>query len=697
MNPLRIGVLGCGRIALGTHLPLLSAIPGVKLTAVAEPDPALLQRALIIAPGAAPLADWRDVIARDDVDAVVVCLPSALHAEAGAAALNARKHLYLEKPIACDLAGADLVLEAWKNSGCVAMSGFNYRFHPLAIELERQIRTGRIGRVIAIQSVFCTRGGELPAWKARRISGGGVLLDLASHHIDLYRFLLKSEIQSVFARVTSLESEADTATLDLRDTGAVGIHSFFSLRSLEHNRIEVFGTDGKLSLDLYRSANLDFTAARPGGIRGQLAETSSNLWRRGNKLVASKLNPRASQSSWRAALAGFVAAIREVRSPSCDLGDGLASLAVIDAAERSAASKAPVQLLRETVAITDPSSTDSAGSAPDTDSPAISVILATPGPAGTIAATLDALRAQTISNRLELVVVVESKDRLALDPVMVAGFYGVQVVEVGVIRSIAHADAHGVRAASAPIIVFAEDHAFPEPTWAWALLEAHRGPWAAVGPLMLNANPGTAVSCADLLLGYGPWLDPAKCGERSHLAGHNSSYKRRSLLEYGSTLEEMLTSETLLQWDMTKKGLRLYQSGAVRTRHTNFSLITPFAVASFSNGRAFGAARSLHWSIGRRAVFALASPLIPAVRFSKIIRETKASPALRNTMRRALPALALGLLLDGLGQMLGYALGPGSSARRLKKVEFNRAANITAKDRELLFGPARALEPVEAL
>ncbi len=77
MTQLRIGILGCGRIALRTHLPLLAAMPGVALTAVAEPDPLLRQRAVSIAPGAIATADWRNVIAREDVDAVVVSLPSA--------------------------------------------------------------------------------------------------------------------------------------------------------------------------------------------------------------------------------------------------------------------------------------------------------------------------------------------------------------------------------------------------------------------------------------------------------------------------------------------------------------------------------------------------------------------------------------------------------------------------------------------
>ncbi len=250
--------------------------------------------------------------------------------------------------------------------------------------------------------------------------------------------------------------------------------------------------------------------------------------------------------------------------------------------------------------------------------------------------------------------------------------------------------------ARAPIIVFAEDHSFPEPAWAAALLEAHRGPWVAVAPLMVNANPDTAISHADLLLGYGEWIDPALCGERSHLPGHNSSYKRQALLEYGSRLESMIEAETLIQWDMRSKGLRLFQTAEARTRHTNFSLMATFCDANFYNGWAFGAARAREWNWGRRALFFFASPLIPFVRLARLVRSAKGSRVTRQTLKRAFGALAAGLFLDGLGQMLGYGFGPGNSAEHLHYVEYDRASKITASDRALLYGTAGQPALVEA-
>ena len=75
---------------------------------------------------------------------------------------------------------------------------------------------------------------------------------------------------------------------------------------------------------------------------------------------------------------------------------------------------------------------------------------------------------------------------------------------------------------------------FPEAGWAAALIAAHEGPWAVVGPAIRNANPATVVSWCDFVVGYGPWMDPVEAGPAPFLPGHNSCYKKAILLEYGT-------------------------------------------------------------------------------------------------------------------------------------------------------------------
>src|SRR5512134_1043415 len=114
---IRVGLLGCGRIARMYHLPILARATGVELAALADPDPERLAAAGAAAPGARRSSDWREILGDDSIDAVVICVPTGLHADAARAAFQSGKDVYLEKPVATELAAArDAVLQ-WRASG----------------------------------------------------------------------------------------------------------------------------------------------------------------------------------------------------------------------------------------------------------------------------------------------------------------------------------------------------------------------------------------------------------------------------------------------------------------------------------------------------------------------------------------------------------------------------------------------------
>lgn len=314
----------------------------------------------------------------------------------------------------------------------------------------------------------------------------------------------------------------------------------------------------------------------------------------------------------------------------------------------------------------------------------MSVVLASPGEYADIARTVEHLRAQTARERLEIVLVARSQPPLALGSGWAGGFWGHQVVALGEFHSVAQANAAGIRRARAPLVALVEDHSFPQPDWAGRLIEAHRGPWVAVGPVFGNANPRSLVSWADFLIGYGPWLDPRPAGPAEFLAGHNSSYKRAALVEYGDRLEEMLEAETVLHWDLRRRGHSLYVEGSARVEHTNFSRLRVFLPVMYLAGRLFAGRRASGWPVWKRLTFVTASPLIPAVRLWCCARELCRPGRPRHLLGPVLPALAAGLLLDGLGQMLGYLLGPGPVYRRLAGYEFHRLRHVTAEDHRAL-------------
>jgi hypothetical protein len=302
----------------------------------------------------------------------------------------------------------------------------------------------------------------------------------------------------------------------------------------------------------------------------------------------------------------------------------------------------------------------------------MSVIVVTPDRYETVRKTIRHLRAQRVKDRLELVLVAPSAEGLGLDEKELSDFHQFSVVTVGHMRSTARARAAGVLRAAAPVVAFAEDHAFPAPGWAEALINAHQQEWAAVGPVMSNANPESLSSWANLAVEYSPWLAPRAGGEVEHLPGHNGSYKRDLLLEYGDRLEEMLDAESILQWDLRARGHRLYLEPAARTFHENFTAPLSSIVLRFYGGRLFAASRARHWPAWRRLCFTCGSPLIPLVRFLRIVRELRQPGRPRHLLPRLAPMLFAALVCDGAGEMVGYACGAGRAMAVLSDMEFHR-------------------------
>jgi hypothetical protein len=322
--------------------------------------------------------------------------------------------------------------------------------------------------------------------------------------------------------------------------------------------------------------------------------------------------------------------------------------------------------------------------------PEMSVVVLTPDCYETVRKTVRHLRAQNVRGCLEIVLVAPSAAQLGLDESELRDFFQFRVVEVGPINSTARARAIGVRHASAPVVALVEDHAYPAPGWAEALINAHKEGWAAVGPVMANANPRSVISWANLLIEYSPWLEPAAGGMVEHLPGHNDTYKRAVLLEYGDQLETMLDAESLLHWDLRAKGHLLYLEPKARTFHQNPSAPLSLIPLRFFAGRLFASSRARQWPLWLRLAYVGAAPLIPFVRVWRIVRELRKPGRPRQLLPRVLPTLMAGLILDGAGEMVGYAFGPGNAMARLSDMEFHRDRYLTKRDRKRQSAPESA-------
>lgn len=317
-------------------------------------------------------------------------------------------------------------------------------------------------------------------------------------------------------------------------------------------------------------------------------------------------------------------------------------------------------------------------------SPDLSVVIVTPADYRVIRKTIRHLAAQTVPERLEIVIGATSEANLAPMESELKAFHSHKIVELGEVRVLAQAKAAVLPQTTAPIVVFAEDHCFPEPGWAEGLLAAHARGFTVVGPVVGNANPATPLSWAGLFLHHGSCLQacPGPC---TTLPWQNTSYRRHLLLEYGPQLGVMLLAEGILLDDLRAKGHQLHLETASRINHVNISRPWPWIRHAFYGGRIHAALRAeqRHWTVWRRVAYVAASPLVPIVRLNRTLKTVRqvGRPAL---LPQILPPIVAGLLPHALGEVVGYAMGLGRAPERYSSLEANRRFHVTPPERHLL-------------
>jgi len=200
LKKLGVGIIGCGFVGSGAHIPAFRSNPSAQLVALADSDEKRLTKAAQKSNVTNAYTNYKDLLANREVEAVVVALPTMLHASVCIDAMNAGKHVICEMPLSNSLREIDSMIEASRRNGVHLLPGLNFRFTPAYIKAKELIDAGEIGRPIAVNYREFIAAESLHqqwppgSWAWDTSKSGGPLFTLSVWSLDLLRWILGGEI-----------------------------------------------------------------------------------------------------------------------------------------------------------------------------------------------------------------------------------------------------------------------------------------------------------------------------------------------------------------------------------------------------------------------------------------------------------------------------------------------------------------------
>jgi predicted dehydrogenase len=269
---MRIGLIGAGNIGINAHVPAVSANEGMAIVAVADPTPERLQLAAE-ATGLSQsdlYADWRDILAREDIDAVIVATPQRYRPEIVIAAANAGKQILAEKPLALTPSDAQAMIDAARANGVMLATVHNYHVMPVYQEIKEAIDAGEIGEpdvaVLNYLGVEDRPGAAsyIPRWRhSAADAGGGVLTDML-HIVYLANWFMGSPPIAVSAWIDRrLDGDGDVEDIALvRYVYPHGQAMVNMAWGVGPGGVEIGGTKGRIVMETKDFGTHPFVSAK---------------------------------------------------------------------------------------------------------------------------------------------------------------------------------------------------------------------------------------------------------------------------------------------------------------------------------------------------------------------------------------------------------------------------------------------------
>lgn len=214
---LKLGFIGAGNIIHYSHIPAFELIPEVEFYAICDFRKEVAKNVAEEYSIPHAFKDYKDLLELKELDAVVVGTPNYLHAEASIAALKAGKHVLCEKPMAVNYREAEAMVKAQKSSGKILMIALHNRYKSESVYLRKYIESGRLGKIYYAKTSWLRRRGNPWGWFSKKaLSGGGPLIDIGIHILDLTLWLMNFPI---IERVSSMVTNK-LGMYKTKDTGA---------------------------------------------------------------------------------------------------------------------------------------------------------------------------------------------------------------------------------------------------------------------------------------------------------------------------------------------------------------------------------------------------------------------------------------------------------------------------------------------
>ncbi len=647
---MRFGLIGCGGIGQ-LRADALQQTPSAQLTAVSDVD---AYRAQAVASGhsSAVAKDWRELVQREDVDAVIVSTPPSLHAEMCIAALNAGKHVLCEKPLVRTPQEGHLVLNAAQESQKFLATGFNYRFYPSMLKAKELLDEGRIGELDHIRSYAgYTAADHNHEWLHDvSVMGGGALRDNGIHLIDLTSYFLGG-----VEEVKGFGSEAVWGFKGCEDNG-------FALLRSPQGKIAVLQASWtewrgyKFVLDLYGSKGAIHASCFP-----MITQVVWAQERGGKSQSQSFYFPKVffmehlRSYRWvvvQSFIQEFEAFMKAVRGEPSNIATGLDGLRTVEiAASAVKLDLPPVEQMSDQAAKVEKKI--------ETQPDELSVVVVPMVGKDHLVNCLDALQAQTSA---PAEILVPHDDRLGDTSELGKTYSGVQFLKMDGRRTFAELRAYGIRNSQSAIVAITEDHCKPEPNWCQEILQKHAATsHAAIGGAVEKEIPDSALDWAFYFADYLRYCNPLQEGPSHALTDLNVSYKRDRL----ASIEPLWASEfheNVVHAALEKGGQTLWLSPAVVVRQKRRLSLSQAIWDRYAFGRLFGSTRVAGQPTSRRLVFILTSLLIPFLLIARVAGSVRQKGRWSGEFVRALPALALISAIWAWGEFLGYVTGRPDAA-----------------------------------